>query len=489
MDAEARSAKVLQEAGDVRGTLISTASAAQAVSSDLLFCAVPSASFARLGREPCSTSALRLCDILARSIAMVLPRSFIASIVVGVSFRTTFSAPITNPSDGNPVSSTDSAVIPTSSYDLVTGQTAETDYGFYLDFDSTANPQPIRGSQGATDPGPRNYNYDKINSDLFALPATIALAFRVLDGPPAKRCRPPYRDRYGGPRHAPFPQRVPRIAVAFRKRVTFIDDLNTGDVWFLPAGLPQSIQALDQGVEFLLVFDQGSFSEEDTNLVFELFLRNPPPSSPRIIRLTSPPSTPSPPASYTSSLQCRPQRKFPRRTSLAQPQAPYTVPGGSIKILDPTTFPIASMFSVALVTVAPGAMRELHWHLNSDEWSFFLQGSARITVFAAPESSRTFNFQAGDVAHIFVPQSHYIENTGSEDVIYLEVLQAPKFTGEFSLYAIDISVAQWLGLTPPQVVNDTLYLPDAVIASLPKYKQYPVPGSTNATETNFTVVG
>ena len=51
----------------------------------------------------------------------------------------------------------------------------------------------------------------------------------------------------------------------------------------------------------------------------------------------------------------------------------------------------------------------------------------------------------------------------------------------------DISVAQWLGLTPPQVVKDTLHLPDAVIASLPKYKQYLVPGSTNATETNFTV--
>jgi oxalate decarboxylase/phosphoglucose isomerase-like protein (cupin superfamily) len=42
-------------------------------------------------------------------------------------------------------------------------------------------------------------------------------------------------------------------------------------------------------------------------------------------------------------------------------QAPYEVPGGSIKIIDPTTFPIASMFSAALVTVHPGAMREIHW--------------------------------------------------------------------------------------------------------------------------------
>ena len=33
-------------------------------------------------------------------------------------------------------------------------------------------------------------------------------------------------------------------------------------------------------------------------------------------------------------------------------QEPYVVPGGSVKIVDPTTFPIADQFSVALVTVS-----------------------------------------------------------------------------------------------------------------------------------------
>lgn len=78
-------------------------------------------------------------------------------------------------------------------------------------------------------------------------------------------------------------------------------------------------------------------------------------------------------------------------------------------------------------------------------------------------------------------ESHYIENTGDEDVVFLEVLQAPQFT--------DISMAQWLGLTPPQVVKDTLQLPDDVIANLPKFKPYIVVGNTNLTTTNFTVAG
>jgi hypothetical protein len=53
-------------------------------------------------------------------------------------------------------------------------------------------------------------------------------------------------------------------------------------------------------------------------------------------------------------------------------QEPYEVLGGSIKITDPATFPIASTFSAALVTVQPGGTREIHWHTTSDEWTYFL---------------------------------------------------------------------------------------------------------------------
>ena len=154
------------------------------------------------------------------------------------------------------------------------------------------------------------------------------------------------------------------------------------------------------------------------------------------------------------------------------------MPGGSVKIVDPTTFSIASGFSAALFTIAPGAMREIHWHLTSDEWSFFIAGTARLTVFAGPANSRTFDFQAGDVGYVPMVDSHYIENVGTEDVVYLEILQAPKFT--------DISVGQWLGLTPPQVVADTLHLPQSLISRLSKVKQYIVSGNPNLTTTDFS---
>lgn len=40
-------------------------------------------------------------------------------------------------------------------------------------------------------------------------------------------------------------------------------------------GIPHSIQALDDGVEFLLVFDQGDFDEDNTFLATEVFLHTP----------------------------------------------------------------------------------------------------------------------------------------------------------------------------------------------------------------------
>jgi oxalate decarboxylase family bicupin protein len=107
-------------------------------------------------------------------------------------------------------------------------------------------------------------------------------------------------------------------------------------------------------------------------------------------------------------------------------QQPHTAPSRSIKITDTTNFPISNDISAALVAIEPGAMRELHWHLASDEWNHFLQSSARITVCMAPQSSRTFDYTAGDVGYIPASNFHYIENTGTKNVIFLEVLKQPK---------------------------------------------------------------
>lgn len=66
-----------------------------------------------------------------------------------------------------------------------------------------------------------------------------------------------------------------RVSAVNENGESFIDDISQGDLWFFPPGVPHSIQALDNGCEFLLVFDDGYFSEEGTSLVTEMMLRNP----------------------------------------------------------------------------------------------------------------------------------------------------------------------------------------------------------------------
>jgi hypothetical protein len=57
-------------------------------------------------------------------------------------------------------------------YSLVPGQTDTAVVGAYLDFNNVQNPQPIRGTKGGTDPGPRTEEYDILNPDKLAPPGS-----------------------------------------------------------------------------------------------------------------------------------------------------------------------------------------------------------------------------------------------------------------------------------------------------------------------------
>ncbi|QIW95780.1 hypothetical protein AMS68_001298 [Peltaster fructicola] len=429
----------------------------------------------------------------------------------------------------NPFDTEDSTVIPPSDFGRGQNQDANPKYGLPINLQGVDNPQPIGGTgNDPTDPGPRNEVVEAQNPSLFIPPSTDS-----GDAPNAKWPLALSHNRHGlgasgwarqqninqlpiatamagvDMRLSPNAYRElhwhkanewslilngsVRVAAVNEAGQTFTDDLQAGDLWFFPAGVPHSIQASEAGVEFLLIFDEGDFSEDNTFLVSELFERNPKSVLAKDLRVDTSafdniPSgelyifegTPFP-ANISEQNVTGPAGSIPTKETysyhMSQQQA-YEVPGGSVKIVDPVSFPAAYNFAAALFTVKPGAMRELHWHTKSDEWSYFLQGQGRLTVYIAPGSSRTFDFQAGDVGYVPVPDAHYLENTGTEDLIYLEVLQAPVYN--------DISVAQWLGLTPKQVVKDHLGFSDDTLSRLPTIKPYILPGNKNLTTTNFT---
>jgi oxalate decarboxylase len=111
-------------------------------------------------------------------------------------------------------------------------------------------------------------------------------------------------------------------------------------------------------------------------------------------------------------------------------------------------------------------MREIYWHPNADEWQYYLSGTGRITVFASQDSSRTFDFRGGDVGFVRKSMSRYVQNTGDVPLStseFLELFRSPRFE--------DVSLNQWLALTPAQLIKSHLGLDQSTIDRLSKNKK------------------
>lgn len=202
--------------------------------------------------------------------------------------------------------------IPQSDFELAPGQSDDPDLGLYLDFDDPENFQPIRGGTNRpTDAGPRNRKMEAQKSDFYALPETDDGALPNSKWPMGFSQNRQGLGNAGYSRQQNF-QSLPvatqwaggvdtalgpwawgelhwhkanewsivlngsvRVQAVNEEGETFTDDLQAGDVWFFPADVPHSIQAFESGTDFLLIFHQGDFSETNTGLVLELFLRKP----------------------------------------------------------------------------------------------------------------------------------------------------------------------------------------------------------------------
>lgn len=254
----------------------------------------------------------------------------------------------------------------------------------------------------------------------------------------------------------------------------FIADVGPGDLWYFPAGLPHSIQGLEEGCEFLLVFDDGHFSDLNTLSISDWFAHTPKDVLSANFGVPENAFDHIPkeqvyifqdqvPGSLESQKVQSPYGTVPlsfKHRLLAQ--EPIITPGGSVRIVDSSNFPISKTVAAALVEIKPGAMRELHWHPNQDEWQYYLAGQGRMTVFAGNGAARTFDYRAGDVGYVPFAFGHYIQNTGTESLWFLEMFRSDRFE--------DVSLNQWMALTPRDLVQDNLRVGTEVTDALRKEK-------------------
>ena len=146
---------------------------------------------------------------------------------------------------------------------------------------------------------------------------------------------------------------------------------------------------------FILIFDNGYFSEFGTFSITDWIGHTPKPLLAKNFGLPEsafdrfpkeevyfargavPPEKPAAPLQG---------RKLPPQTHkyrlLAQP--PHAVyKGGREWRVDSSRFPISKTITGVILDLDPGALRELHWHPNADEWQYVIAGQVSVTLFGS----------------------------------------------------------------------------------------------------------
>ena len=266
-----------------------------------------------------------------------------------------------------------------------------------------------------------------------------------------------------------------RVTVLDTNGRPYVADVKEGDIWYFPAGYPHSLQGLGpDGCEFVICFDNGAASEFNTLLVTDWFIHTPPSVLAKNFGV---------PAETFATMPLHDlwifQGKVPGELSAVKkamtgkagaPPYPFTfslgssapvseTKSGKVQIADSNNFNVSTTVAAALVTVRPGALREMHWHPNADEWQYYVKGKGRMTVFNTGPNALTMDFNPGDIGYVKRNYGHYVQNVGDSDLQFIGVFRAPRYE-EFAL-------SDWLTHTPPALVAQHLNVYETTIAKWP----------------------
>ncbi|MBS1517350.1 MAG: cupin domain-containing protein [Bacteroidetes bacterium] len=262
---------------------------------------------------------------------------------------------------------------------------------------------------------------------------------------------------------------------------SYIDTFDPGDVWYFPRGYGHSIQGIsDEECHFILIFDNGDFSEDHTfsitdfvsctpadivaqNLGISIEEVNMLPKKEVYFALGKVPDD----HSFISAKSDEPDLTSVHRYPL-EAQEPRRVPGGGTqKTVTCKEFPVSRTMAGSVLEIQPGGLREMHWHPNADEWQYYIQGKAQMGIFLAQGNNVTEQFEAGDVGYVPMGAGHYIKNTGEE------VLKILIGFNDGDYQALDIS--DWLRTNPKSLLETNFKVGEEIINKFPADHKFMIP--------------
>ncbi len=266
-----------------------------------------------------------------------------------------------------------------------------------------------------------------------------------------------------------------------RVRTTVIDprgnsetnDFDPGDLWYFPRGYGHMLECLgNEPCHFILIFDNGYFSEFGTFSISDWIGHVPKPLLAKNFGL--PESSfdgfpkeevyfargkvpPAEPAMPLQGWKLTPQTH--RYQMLAQ-QPHRVFKGGREWRVDSTRFEISKTVTGVILDLDPGALRELHWHPNADEWQYLIEGNVSVTMFGSHGRFRSETLEKGDVGYIPQGYGHSIENVGNKPCRILIGFNSGSYE------TIDLS--QWIAGNPTDVLATNFSKPAALFEKFPK---------------------
>jgi len=271
------------------------------------------------------------------------------------------------------------------------------------------------------------------------------------------------------------------FVVSGRVRTTVVDtegrsetnDFLPGDIWYFPRGHGHMLQCLgNEPCFFILVFDNGYFSEFGTFSVSDWIGHVPPQVLAKTFRV--PPETfqgfpreevyfakgPVPPEPALPPLQGAKPPPLTHRHSLLSQSPLHTFAGGREWRVEAKDFPISQTITGVVLELDAGALRELHWHPNADEWQYLLAGRVKVTLFGSRGRYREETLDAGDVGYIPQGYGHSIENVGGETARVLIAFNSGAYE------TIDLS--QLFAAQPADVLATNFGRPATTFNAFPK---------------------
>jgi oxalate decarboxylase len=257
------------------------------------------------------------------------------------------------------------------------------------------------------------------------------------------------------------------------------NDFDPGDVWYFPRGHGHAVQNLGrEEAHFILVFDDGGFSEYRTFSITDWLAGTPPDVLAKNLGISAAEfgkfpkdelfipqgRVPEPgDASHQKMQKTSPlTHRFPL---MAQPAAKF--PGGEERRVSAKEFPVSKTVTGVILDLNPGALRELHWHPHANEWLYFISGKCRMGLFGSHGRHRIEEFTPGDAGYIPQGFGHYLENIGDTPSRILIAFDS----GEYQ----EISLSAWLASNPDKIVADNFKIPDPLVAKLPDHRVFLAP--------------